>query len=153
MDSSKGRIINSGREGILLVNKPGGITSHDAVDFVRKRFNTKKVGHAGTLDPLAQGLLIILVGKYTKLFPKFAGCDKEYLGVLKFGEATIRQLGAGGSGGLDIDLPGGWGVHSAFDVIRVWEGSPPIMTQLGGTVITVGGGLHYAISIPSFGAL
>ena len=72
----------------MLVDKPSGITSHDVVDFIRKRLGTKKVGHAGTLDPLAEGLLIILVGKYTKFFSKFASFDKEYLGVLKLGEIT-----------------------------------------------------------------
>jgi len=75
-------------KGIILVDKPKGITSHDVVDVVRKHLRTKKVGHAGTLDPLAEGLLIILVGKCTKLFSKFANFDKEYLGVLKLGEVT-----------------------------------------------------------------
>ncbi|MBP7088275.1 MAG: tRNA pseudouridine(55) synthase TruB [Candidatus Omnitrophica bacterium] len=76
------------KEGIILVKKPKGITSHDVVDSVRKRFQIKKVGHAGTLDPLAEGLLIILVGRYTKFFPRFVNFDKEYFGVLKLGEAT-----------------------------------------------------------------
>lgn len=76
------------KEGIIFVDKPKGITSHDVVDVVRKRLKTKRVGHAGTLDPLAEGLLIILVGKCTKLFSKFANFDKEYLGVLKLGEVT-----------------------------------------------------------------
>jgi len=75
-------------KGLILVNKPSGITSHDVVDFVRKRLGIKRVGHAGTLDPLAEGLLIILIGKYTKFFSKFACFDKEYLGVLKLGEIT-----------------------------------------------------------------
>jgi len=76
------------KEGIILVNKPKGITSHDVVDIVRKKLQTKKVGHSGTLDPLAEGLLIILVGGYTKAFPKFSGFDKQYMGILKLGEAT-----------------------------------------------------------------
>ena len=76
------------KEGIILVNKPKGITSHDVVDIVRKRLKMKKVGHAGTLDPLAEGLLIILVGRCTKLFPKFSGFDKVYSGILKLGEVT-----------------------------------------------------------------
>lgn len=75
-------------EGLILVNKPSGITSHDVVDVVRNRLGTKKVGHAGTLDPLADGLMVILVGRYTKLFPKFVEFVKEYLGVLKLGEVT-----------------------------------------------------------------
>ena len=76
------------KEGIILVDKPRGITSHDVVDVVRKKLKIKRVGHSGTLDPLAEGLLIILVGKCTKLFSKFANFDKEYLGVLKLGEVT-----------------------------------------------------------------
>ncbi|UCC94326.1 MAG: tRNA pseudouridine(55) synthase TruB [Candidatus Omnitrophota bacterium] len=78
----------SSKEGIMLVDKPRGMTSHDVVDFVRRRLQMKQVGHAGTLDPLAEGLLIILVGKSTKLFSRFVNFDKEYIGVLKFGETT-----------------------------------------------------------------
>lgn len=81
--------IKSGnKEGILLVDKPIGVTSHDVVDMVRRRFGIRQVGHAGTLDPLAEGLLIMLVGKATKLFDKFVGLDKEYFGILKLGEVT-----------------------------------------------------------------
>lgn len=76
------------KQGIILIRKPQGLTSHDVVDIVRRKLNTKKVGHAGTLDPLAEGLLIILVGKYTKLFSHFADFDKEYSGILKLGEVT-----------------------------------------------------------------
>jgi tRNA pseudouridine55 synthase len=79
---------NNKKEGIILVNKPKGITSHDVVDFTRNRLDIKKVGHAGTLDPLAEGLLIVLVGKATKLFSDFVNFDKEYIGVLKLGEIT-----------------------------------------------------------------
>ena len=76
------------KEGIILVDKPKGITSHDVVDIIRRRLKTKKVGHAGTLDPLAEGLLIILVGRCTKLFSKFSDFDKVYSGTLKLGEVT-----------------------------------------------------------------
>ena len=76
------------KDGVILVNKPKGITSHDVVDIVRRRMNIRKVGHAGTLDPLAEGLLIILVGKYTKAFPQFVGFDKKYSGIMKLGEVT-----------------------------------------------------------------
>ncbi len=74
--------------GVVFVNKPGGITSHDVVDIVRRKLGTQRVGHAGTLDPMAEGLLIVLVGTYTKLFSKFADFDKEYTGILKLGETT-----------------------------------------------------------------
>ncbi len=76
------------KEGIMLVNKPQGMTSHDVVDVVREKLKMQKVGHAGTLDPLAQGLLVILVGNSTKLFSKFVNFDKEYTGILKLGEVT-----------------------------------------------------------------
>src|SRR4051812_29138438 len=54
-------------DGLLLIDKPAGITSHKVVSIIRKKMNIKKVGHAGTLDPLATGLLVIMVGKATKL--------------------------------------------------------------------------------------
>src|SRR6185295_4516082 len=54
-------------DGILLIDKPSGITSHKVIEIIRKKLNIKKVGHAGTLDPLATGLLVIMVGKVTKL--------------------------------------------------------------------------------------
>ncbi|MBF0491112.1 MAG: tRNA pseudouridine(55) synthase TruB [Candidatus Omnitrophica bacterium] len=76
------------KEGIVVVNKPNGITSHDVVSFVRRRFNMKQVGHAGTLDPLATGVLIILLGKSTKLFDKFMSFDKSYRATLKLGLKT-----------------------------------------------------------------
>ncbi|MDD5668796.1 MAG: tRNA pseudouridine(55) synthase, partial [Candidatus Omnitrophica bacterium] len=63
------------KDGILVVNKPKGITSHDVVDYVRRQFHIKQVGHAGTLDPMATGVLIILIGRCTKLFDSFLGLD------------------------------------------------------------------------------
>jgi len=76
------------KEGVIFVDKPKGLTSHDVVDIARKKLKIRRVGHAGTLDPLAEGLLIILVGRYTKSFSKFVDFDKEYTGVLKLGEVT-----------------------------------------------------------------
>lgn len=63
---------------IIIIDKPKGITSHDVVDFVRKRLNIRKVGHAGTLDPMATGVLVVLTGKCTKRSGEFLNCDKEY---------------------------------------------------------------------------
>jgi len=74
--------------GILLVNKPAGITSHDVVDFIRRRFGVKKVGHGGTLDPLATGLLIIIIGKATKLSQNIIGLDKTYFAEMTLGFST-----------------------------------------------------------------
>lgn len=76
------------KNGILLINKPQGITSHDVVDCVRRKLRIKKVGHAGTLDPMATGLLILLLGKFTKRANLFMGYDKEYDGELLLGEST-----------------------------------------------------------------
>lgn len=75
-------------DGALLIDKPAGITSHDVVDKIRRHFRLKKVGHAGTLDPAATGLLIILLGKGTKLSERLMSSDKVYEGEMKFGEAT-----------------------------------------------------------------
>lgn len=75
-------------EGILLVNKPAGITSHDVVDKIRRKYGIKKVGHAGTLDPMATGLLIILLGCFTKRSNEFLNCDKAYEGTLLLGVNT-----------------------------------------------------------------
>ena len=72
--------------GILIVNKPEGKTSFDYVRDVRIKYQTKKVGHIGTLDPLAQGILPILVGEATKLSDYLMDHDKEYIAVLKLGE-------------------------------------------------------------------
>ena len=75
-------------EGIIVVNKPDGMTSHDVVARVRKKFNMRRVGHAGTLDPLATGVLVVLLGKATKLFNKFVAFDKAYRATLILGMAT-----------------------------------------------------------------
>lgn len=78
----------SDREGIILVNKPEGATSHDVVDFIRKKFKVRKVGHAGTLDPMATGLLIILLGSFTKKSLSFSELDKEYEAIMRLGIST-----------------------------------------------------------------
>jgi len=75
-------------DGLLLVDKPKGMTSHDVVDRVRRILNTRKVGHTGTLDPSAIGLLLVCVGKATRLTPFLQGLDKEYQGVMIFGVTT-----------------------------------------------------------------
>ena len=76
------------KEGIVIINKPNGITSHDVVQKVRHKFKMRQVGHAGTLDPLATGVLIMLLGKSTKLFNKFVGFDKAYRATLVLGTST-----------------------------------------------------------------
>lgn len=75
-------------DGILIVNKPKDVTSHDVVSIVRKSLQEKKVGHAGTLDPKATGVLPILIGKGTKLSKYLIEHNKEYIAVIKFGIQT-----------------------------------------------------------------
>lgn len=74
--------------GVLVVNKPSGITSRDVVNQICKMFNTKKVGHTGTLDPLATGVLVVCVGKATKLVDVLTSTDKEYVATVKLGVLT-----------------------------------------------------------------
>ncbi|MCG8525761.1 MAG: tRNA pseudouridine(55) synthase TruB [Opitutales bacterium] len=74
--------------GVLLIDKPSGITSHDVVDRVRKCLKMRKVGHAGTLDPNATGLMLILVGKGTKISQFLMSKDKTYTGVIQLGLET-----------------------------------------------------------------
>ena len=78
-------------EGILLVDKPKGITSHDVVAKMRRIFHIKKVGHAGTLDPMATGLLLVLIGKATKASQYLMSLDKEYTGTIRLGQITDSQ--------------------------------------------------------------
>jgi tRNA pseudouridine55 synthase len=75
-------------DGAVLIDKPAGPTSHDVVDAIRRKFGIKKVGHCGTLDPNATGLLIIVLGRGTKLSEKLMGDDKVYEGTIQFGVAT-----------------------------------------------------------------
>lgn len=74
--------------GILVVDKPANITSHDIVDIIREKLNIRKVGHAGTLDPLATGVLVVLIGRATKLSNRLTTSDKEYKVVCLLGTKT-----------------------------------------------------------------
>lgn len=76
------------RDGLLLVDKPAGMTSHDVVDRARRALRTKRVGHAGTLDPFATGLLVLLVGRATRLLPYVDGEPKVYDATIRFGAET-----------------------------------------------------------------
>ena len=78
-------------DGLLLVDKPAGPTSHDIVDYVRRHLQLRKVGHGGTLDPNATGLLIILLGRGTRLSNQVMGGDKTYEGVMRLGITTDTQ--------------------------------------------------------------
>jgi tRNA pseudouridine55 synthase len=78
-------------EGILLVDKPRDHTSHDVVARLRGKLKMKRIGHAGTLDPMATGLLVILVGKATKVSQYLVSLDKEYEGTIELGKVTDTQ--------------------------------------------------------------
>jgi len=75
-------------DGLVLVRKPSGPTSHDCVVRLRRILGTKRVGHFGTLDPFAEGLLLLGLGKATRLFPYFGSSDKTYKGRIRLGQAT-----------------------------------------------------------------
>ena len=75
-------------DGVIIVNKPAGMTSHDVINRIRKIFKTKKVGHCGTLDPDATGVLVVAVNKATKLLQFLTADNKEYIATLSLGTAT-----------------------------------------------------------------
>ena len=78
-------------DGILLINKAAGMTSHDVVFKLRKLLNTKKIGHTGTLDPDATGVLVVLVGRACKILPFLENTDKEYIAQLLLGQTTDTE--------------------------------------------------------------
>jgi tRNA pseudouridine55 synthase len=78
-------------DGVLLLDKEAGMTSHDVVAMVRKKLSIKKVGHCGTLDPMATGLLIVVLGRGTKIQDLLMAEDKEYVGALQLGVITDSQ--------------------------------------------------------------
>jgi tRNA pseudouridine55 synthase len=78
-------------EGVLLVDKPKGLTSHDVVYRLRRKLSMKKIGHAGTLDPMATGLLIMLIGKATRISQYLMSVDKAYEGEATLGVITDSQ--------------------------------------------------------------
>ena len=78
-------------DGILVVDKPSGWTSHDVVARARRLCATRKVGHAGTLDPMATGVLVLGVGRATRLLTFLVGCDKDYAATIRLGQATLTD--------------------------------------------------------------
>ena len=83
-------------EGVLVVDKPSGMTSHDVVDAVRRKLKTKKVGHAGTLDPGATGVLVLGIGRATRLLTFTQAAPKRYRTRARFGITTTTQDASGG---------------------------------------------------------
>src|ERR1700681_2491769 len=75
-------------DGVLIIDKPAGMTSHDVVARVRKLLGERRVGHTGTLDPFATGVLVVLVGRATRLAQYLSGAEKEYEALIRLGFAT-----------------------------------------------------------------
>lgn len=96
---------DSGATGSVIVDKPVGMTSHDVVARARRAFGTRKVGHAGTLDPDATGVLVLGVGRGTKLLTFITGADKRYVGEVVFGTET-STLDAAGEVTANHDMAG-----------------------------------------------
>lgn len=86
--SVRGVVPSSLEKAVVLVDKPAGWTSFDVIRKLRRVLGVRKIGHAGTLDPMATGLLICLVGRATRLMETFMGMPKEYTGTLRLGEVT-----------------------------------------------------------------
>jgi tRNA pseudouridine55 synthase len=94
---------------VLLINKPLRWTSFDVIRKLQRKFKTKKIGHAGTLDPLATGLLIICTGKMTKSIERFMGLEKEYTGTFVIGQTTPS---------FDLETE----VSAPVDIVHITEG-------------------------------
>ena len=102
---------DSGATGCVVVDKPAGVTSHDVVDMLRRSLGTRKVGHAGTLDPDATGVLVLGIGKGTKLLQFVTGADKTYTGEIVFGTATSTLDAAG-------EVTGTWDMAPTPEEVR-----------------------------------
>ncbi|MDR2305087.1 MAG: tRNA pseudouridine(55) synthase TruB [Treponema sp.] len=118
------------RDSLLLLDKAPGITSFDSLRQVKKALNTKKVGHTGTLDKFASGLLVILTGRALRLSPWFSRCNKEYEALIRFGEET-DTLDPEGSVTAEAPLPSRKAVEEAVpaflgEILQV----PPIYSAI-----------------------
>lgn len=117
-------------DGILLVNKPSGMTSHDVVNHIRKVLHTKKVGHCGTLDPDATGVLVLCVGKATKALQFLMSEEKEYIATLSLGTSTDTY----DSSGVVIESKEFVGVENVEKVLDSFLGKqmqmPPIYSAI-----------------------
>jgi tRNA pseudouridine55 synthase len=131
--TDRSRKSDGGVDGLLIIDKPGGMTSHDVVARVRRTLHMKRVGHAGTLDPMATGVLVIGVGKATRLLGHLALGDKDYVATIRLGASTTtddaegdvvsRSDGSWSREALDAAVAGLTGAISqvppAFSAIKV----------------------------------
>lgn len=93
-------------EGILLVDKPSGMTSHDVIDRIRKLVGIRRVGHTGTLDPMAEGLLVVCIGSATRVVQFLTGLSKDYTGVIRLGAFSSTYDAEGSIVAQSLPLPG-----------------------------------------------
>ncbi len=121
-----------GPSGVLLVDKAEEMTSHDVVAIARRALNTKKIGHCGTLDPMATGLLMLVIGKATKIQDLLMSEDKQYVGTLRLGSTTSTQDRQGET--LDIKEVGNYSpeeIKQAFDkFMGDFEQIPPMVSAI-----------------------
>lgn len=120
--------------GALIIDKPQGLTSHDVVRRVRKALSTRKVGHAGTLDPMATGVLVVLVGEGTKLVPYLTANDKRYRAGVLLGRST-DTLDAEGETVAQAPLPPWWPDEERVEAVLETERGraeqqPPIYSAI-----------------------
>ncbi len=108
--------------GLLVIDKPGGMTSHDVVERLRRITGEKSIGHLGTLDPMATGVLPLLLGKFTRLAQYFSSAEKSYAGTIRFGFATDTYDAEGEQAGPevrpDLTLDAGAGGGGALSTAR-----------------------------------
>ncbi len=128
-------------DGLLIVDKPAGWTSHDVVARCRRLCDTRKVGHAGTLDPMATGVLVLGINRATKLLTFLVGCDKAYTATIRLGQSTITDDAEGEIATSD-DVSG----LSAAEVERAVSALTGRIAQVPSSVsaIKVGGQRSYA---------
>lgn len=117
--------------GLLFIDKPEGLTSHDVTHKVSLKLHTKKVGHTGTLDPMATGVLVLCVGTYTKLVSLLTSSDKTYVFTMKFGVETDTGDITGNTVSTSNIIPSeGEIVSSMFDFPREYEQTVPIYSAV-----------------------
>lgn len=112
--------------GVLLIDKPGGLTSHDVVARMRRTLRERSIGHTGTLDPMATGLLVLVVGKATRLASLLSGRDKTYDATIRLGQDTTTDDADGNVLGPANPVPGESDIRAALEHFRgAFEQLPP----------------------------
>ena len=123
---------SDGPSGVLLIDKAEDMTSHDVVAIARRALNTKKIGHCGTLDPMATGLLMLVIGRATKIQDLLMSEDKQYVGTLTLGSTTSTQDRQGDT--LETLPVGNYSeaeVHQVFDgFMGDFEQIPPMVSAI-----------------------